>query len=83
MVKIAPNPASDNFEIIFSDNYLNTDVLVEMYNLSGEKVLSHKLFVDNKIKEVNIESFAKGVYVLNLIGNTNDLNITKVKLVKN
>ena len=83
LVKIAPNPASDNFEIIFSDNYLNTDVLVEMYNLSGEKVLSHKLFVDNKIKEVNIESFAKGVYVLNLIGNTNDLNITKVKLVKN
>jgi hypothetical protein len=83
LVKIAPNPAQNTFEIVFSDDYNNKEVLVEIYNMAGKKVLSEKIFVDDKIKEFNIENFKNGVYVLNLISNNSDLNFTKIKLIKN
>ena len=56
-----PNPAKDNLNIVSYAELINS---VEVYNLSGQKVLSKK--VNATTTRINTNSLSKGVYIVDI-----------------
>lgn len=76
-LKTFPNPVNDNlFFSIDSKLTINNTIFVEIYNITGKKIL-HKILSKNYIDFKNLE---KGIYILKVRINENQ--ITK-KLIKN
>ena len=59
--EVYPNPAKDNLNIVSYAELINT---VEVYNLSGQKVLSKK--VNATTTRINTNSLSKGVYIVDI-----------------
>jgi dienelactone hydrolase len=59
--QIYPNPAKDNLNIVSYAKLINS---VEVYNLSGQKVLSKK--VNATTTRINTNSLSKGVYIVDI-----------------
>ena len=57
-----PNPAKDNINIVSYAELINS---VEVYNLSGQKVLSKKVNNGTTTK-INTSGLAKGVYIVDI-----------------
>ncbi|MFA9392766.1 MAG: T9SS type A sorting domain-containing protein [Prolixibacteraceae bacterium] len=69
----SPNPATNT--INFKDENID---LVEIYNLSGEKMMTHFL---QGAGTINISQFQQGVYIVKTINNNGE--ISSNKLIKN
>ena len=59
--EVYPNPAKDNINIVSYAELINS---VEVYNLSGQKVLSKK--VNATTTRINTNSLSKGVYIVDI-----------------
>jgi len=59
--EVYPNPATDNINIVSYAELINS---TDVYNLSGQKVISKK--VNATTTKLNTNSLAKGVYVLDI-----------------
>ena len=59
--EVYPNPATDNINIVSYAKLINS---IDVYNLSGQKVISKK--VNATTTKLNINSLAKGVYILDI-----------------
>ena len=59
--EVYPNPAKDNLNIVSYAELINS---VEVYNLSGQKVLSKK--VNATTTRINTNSLSKGVYIVDI-----------------
>lgn len=77
-VRIAPNPAKDQFNITFSST-IEQDVRMEIYNMNGQQVRSQILTVAGGLQTINITDLQTGMYIINLT--TNSGVITK-RIVK-
>ena len=62
-IKVFPNPAKDNFNIILSAEIKNARV--EVYNMLGEKMYSATL--NNKPQTIN-NKFPSGIYFVKVAG---------------
>lgn len=72
-VKIYPNPMT-NKSIIEFDNIGNKNVIINLYNILGEKVNIEYLVHDNSIELINNNLNAGNYYVEIIINNTNRYN---------
>jgi hypothetical protein len=59
--EIYPNPATDNINIVSYAELINS---VEVYNLSGQKVISKKIRATTT--KLNTNNLAKGVYIVDI-----------------
>ena len=72
---IYPNPVDHNSNLIIDlGSNMSKSSLVEIYDVSGKRVLSNKYNGTSNI-EIPMHSFSKGVYIIKLIGN----NVVKPK----
>ena len=66
--QVYPNPAKDNLNIVSYAKLINS---VEVYNLSGQKVLSKK--VNATTTRLNTNSLTKGVYIVDVKTNVSSV----------
>lgn len=79
-LELLPNPASNRFSIQSSFNLFkqNEPVLVEIYSLTGLRVLNTQIYEDN---EIDISILPSGMYVVKILNTTICDEITK-QLIK-
>lgn len=77
-VKIYPNPTSDKIQINLNDSFALNNVRCELYDYSGKLIMSSNM--TNTNQEIDLSSFAKGVYLLNIVDG--DKIIVTQKIVK-
>ena len=69
-LEVYPNPTNNHITIDLS-NTTSDDYSISFSNILGEEVYSYQAFVNGAFKKnVDLSSFAKGVYLLN-ISNSN------------
>jgi len=73
--QIYPNPANDNINIVSYSQIIKD---VEIYNISGQKVMS-KSFNSNTIK-LNTNSLSTGVYIFNI--KSNDTSVKRKVIIE-
>jgi hypothetical protein len=61
--KISPNPTSGNFKLVLTDPDFVHYILVEIYNLMGEKIL-HKQITGSEQFIFDISAIPPGIYLL-------------------
>ena len=76
-IKIFPNPVSNNLVIEFP-TFIKTNQDISIYNLDGKLMKCQMNHIENTV-EINITSFEKGVYILQINA---DNNLYKQKLLK-
>ncbi len=72
-IAIAPNPAIDKFEIVFSNNVEGT---IKITNIQGQLVKSQAIN-SNKYITINTQNWPSGMYFVNIVDEVNTFNITK------
>jgi hypothetical protein len=77
-VRIAPNPAKDQFNITFS-NTIEQQVRMEIYNMNGQQVRSQILNVAGGLQTINITDLQTGMYIINLTTNSGVITKRVVK----
>ncbi|MFB9057862.1 T9SS type A sorting domain-containing protein [Mariniflexile ostreae] len=77
LIDLYPNPVSDILKIVTPISMFNH---FEIYNMSGQKVLSANISNKDKTFEVNMSPFSKGIYIVKLKGNETS---RVFKIVKN
>lgn len=65
-VNIYPNPSSGKFSIALPSN---EKTLIEVYDMKGGKVFSGES--ESELHELNLTDYPKGVYIVNIISNSN------------
>jgi hypothetical protein len=73
--KIYPNPVSDRLNI---DTKINEAFEVEIYSISGEKILSKKFEVGER-RELDLRGNAKGIYIIQ-IASKDKMSTRKISL---
>lgn len=81
LIRFAPNPAQDNFVIIFGENAKNVDTQISIMNSYGEVVKVENFISDKYSKQINIEDLPSGIYFINVITQASE-EVIKYKLVK-
>jgi Zn-dependent metalloprotease len=80
-VNIYPNPTKNIINISFASEE-NQQYTISFYNLLGEEV--HSLYINGNGKQLhltqNVQSFAKGIYYLNI--NSNHINTNKAIIIQ-
>lgn len=77
-VNTYPNPANDKVTINFS-SFTQQNYLVEIYDLSGRKLISIKDVKDNM--DIDIQGLSKGLYLVHITSD-NGLSSKNIKLIK-
>jgi hypothetical protein len=74
-IKLFPNPSSSEINISFIQQG-NSSIKINIINPEGQIVYSEQnaLFKGNYNKNINLESFAKGIYFLQIISDKETLN---------
>jgi len=75
-VSVFPNPANDNINIEFPENFVGGDI--QVLDLTGKAIIREKIS-QNSIKKINIESLQNGVYLIKI--SNNGINYTD-RLIK-
>ncbi len=74
-MSIYPNPASDHLNILVPESMLNKELIVEVYDLLGKRILRKNI---NKFKSsLNIYKWNRGVYVIKLSSKEESFSLTK------
>lgn len=82
-VKLIPNPASTDLEVVLSDKFIGKTVSIELYDVNGKKNTLKKniaIEISNKIIHLNISDIPQGTYFINVT--TEDFSTYKNKLIK-
>lgn len=74
-IQIFPNPAKE-FVVVKRPEQLNIS-RIEVYNMLGLKVVTHMADPDNTNNRVDLLDLAKGVYMLRIFDNNNNVILTK------
>ncbi len=74
-IQIYPNPAKE-FVVVKRPDLLNIS-RIEVYNMLGLKVVTQKADPDNTSNRVDLLDLAKGVYMLRIFDNNNNVILTK------
>ncbi|MCE3229526.1 MAG: hypothetical protein K0S32_4077 [Bacteroidetes bacterium] len=82
LLKLVPNPSEGIFEILFSSDFTNSDIIIDIYDLSGRKVFFQEMKVDFKLKEFNASELPKGLYSVNIYSNKVGLGVTRARLIR-
>ncbi|MFA6200976.1 MAG: fibronectin type III domain-containing protein [Bacteroidales bacterium] len=77
-VTLYPNPTTDKTILKVDGLKNNADVIV--YDLQGRAIKTYKMNASQKNLEIDVESFAKGIYNIKLVNS--DCNITKKLIVR-
>lgn len=72
-VSLYPNPSTDNLNIIISNADVTT-IQFRIVDILGKVVFENKEFNSNNINTINISSFPKGLYTLQIIGFSESIN---------
>ena len=72
--KIYPNPSKDEINIIFEN--LQNDGFIEIFDISGQLLISKKIQPTNKINSLDAANISSGVYIVKFSGQ-DGLSITK------
>lgn len=72
--KIYPNPSKDEMNIIFEN--LQNDGFIEIFDISGQLLISKKIQPTNKINSLDAANISSGVYIVKFSGQ-DGLSITK------
>ncbi|MBK7028640.1 MAG: T9SS type A sorting domain-containing protein [Bacteroidales bacterium] len=75
---IYPNPTPGNFVLEQKGEKLFSKILVEVYSMLGEKVMSETI-VDEKQHVFRFSGMTSGLYILNIIA---DGHLEAIKVVK-
>ncbi len=81
IIRFAPNPAQNNFDIIFGSNSMNLDTKMEVYNSFGQKVKEESFISSDHLKSVDISELPSGLYFVNITTPASS-NIIKQTLIK-
>ncbi len=81
LVKFAPNPAEDNFVVVFGDEAKNQNTLLQIYNAMGTLVKEENFVSDQLYKQVEISDLPTGIYFIN-VATPASSEVIKYKLVK-
>ena len=76
-IKIYPNPAKDNLIIELQENNIQQNTNVSIYNIQGQ--LLKQMAITQSQTELDIHSFATGVYIVKV---TNETDTLQWKFVK-
>lgn len=63
-IKIYPNPVTDELHLTFLDYSISEDILIEIYDFSGQKVFSKKVNTEIKTFDIDTNNLKSGAYVL-------------------
>ncbi|MCX8079893.1 MAG: T9SS type A sorting domain-containing protein [Bacteroidia bacterium] len=74
-IQIVPNPNNGLFHVKISNTGFNT---LRVLDLTGKVILNKNISVENSV-EVNLTEFAKGMYILKIIGNEKEENFRIIK----
>ncbi|WP_462253730.1 T9SS type A sorting domain-containing protein [Ekhidna sp.] len=58
-----PNPASENVNVLFGNQFLNTTANVKLFTISGELVMNESVWVESKSMKLEL-SYKPGIYFL-------------------
>jgi hypothetical protein len=72
--KIYPNPSKEEMNIIFEN--LQNDGFIEIFDISGQLLISKKIQSTNKINSLDASNISSGVYIVKFSGQ-DALSITK------
>ena len=65
-VQVFPNPFGNNFNL-YLHNFKASKVYLKIYDAKGSLIVTESLSVNGSLyKEINLQSFPKGIYILNL-----------------
>jgi Secretion system C-terminal sorting domain/Glycosyl hydrolases family 16 len=78
-LSLYPNPVEDKLFLNFNDS--KSVSKVEVYSLDGKQLLSYKLNSNQEVQEFNLQTLAKGVYIVR-IKDSNDKIIDSSKIIK-
>jgi hypothetical protein len=73
-ISLFPNPASQNINIDFGNNNINS---IRLINMQGKCIETFSDFDENNI-EISVENFEKGIYLLELNSNSGQRSVKKV-----
>jgi hypothetical protein len=76
---LAPNPASDEVQIVFTQN-IGNPVQVNIYSMLGEIVSEQKHYVAANTLTVNVTNLPEGIYFLAV--SNNEINTTRKLIIK-
>lgn len=76
ILKIYPNPINDSFTVSVPEKYIGGSF--EIYNLEGKRVLKQEITLANQ--KMSMRAISKGIYILKLRFNKNDICQTKLTL---
>ncbi len=78
-IKILPNPVSGSFSLTFNSN-LQGNSKLRILNVIGETIYNETIETTGVLqKDINVSSFAKGVYFIEIV---NETNIYRSKFIK-
>ncbi len=82
-IKIYPNPAIEKFSIEFVSN-INSEIVIEIYDMNGNRITVRKEIVTegNNLLECNVSEFTKGIYLIKLVDELNQMVVTKKLVVQ-
>lgn len=78
---VYPNPA-DRFTFIKLSQETHDDVTIELYNYLGKLVYAATLPEGSDIKEIPLENYSDGLYILRLLTNNTLMGISKLIISK-
>jgi hypothetical protein len=81
LVKFAPNPAQENFVIIFGEEEKDQETVLQIFDCYGKLIKEEGFVTPDGFKQFNIEEFKSGIYFINLIIPART-EVIKYKLVK-
>jgi len=81
-VELYPNPSSDKFYLEFPNQYFKKTVEIEVYSISGEKVFSDQVKIDEAQYTLDFSQKTEGMYLLRMFSGNNQLINKKLILKK-
>lgn len=77
----SPDPASDQFDVMFSSKLFDQDTRLEIYNLSGQKMMDEMFRPTTTLKTIDISALPAGLYFVN-ITSPGASKVIRQKLIK-
>jgi hypothetical protein len=69
-VNVYPNPARN---VLFIENSVSGRAVI--YNVSGQLIGDYRL--DGQLDEINVENFKSGLYIIQIVGDNNEVTTEK------
>lgn len=81
IMKTYPNPAKNYVDVRWNSMFAKTDIVLNVYDMSGKIVMSYKPGKTN-MKRLDISKLGNGLYLLKVISNGKSVQSTKIIVQK-